>query len=125
MPRVFNVLSQLLVFSLSVWVIITLGGYVAPRLVYPFDIEWMEGGMLVHALRLEQGLPLYPAPSAEFIPYIYPPLYPFLISLLGEPSYLVGRGLSILGTLLATPRSPPPGERARRGASPSGQARRF
>ncbi|MEY3212442.1 MAG: hypothetical protein RIT28_2923 [Pseudomonadota bacterium] len=101
MPRALNVLSQLLVLSLSVWVIVTLGGYVAPRLTYPFDIEWMEGGMLVHALRIEQGQPLYPPPSAEFIPYIYPPLYPFLISLVGEPSYVVGRGLSIVGTLLA------------------------
>ncbi|MCK6520935.1 hypothetical protein L6R49_05765 [Myxococcota bacterium] len=101
MPRVLSVLSQLVIFGLSLWVIITLGGYVAPRLSYPFDIEWMEGGMLVHALRVEQGLPLYPAPSAEFIPYIYPPLYPFLISLVGEPSYVVGRGLSILGAILA------------------------
>lgn len=101
MPRALSLLSQLLVLSLSVWVLVTLGGYVAPRLTYPFDIEWMEGGMLVHALRIERGLPLYPAPSAEFIPYIYPPLYPFLISLLGEPSYLIGRGLSIVGALLA------------------------
>ena len=26
------------------------------RVAYPFDIEWMEGGMLVHAWRLRQGL---------------------------------------------------------------------
>jgi len=71
------------------------------RLRYPFDLEWIEGGMLVEALRLRQGLPLYVEPGADFIPSIYPPLYPWLVGLLGEPSYALGRGVSIAGTLAA------------------------
>lgn len=68
---------------------------------YGFDLEWMEGGMLVHVDRLRQGQGLYVPPSADFIPYIYPPLYPWVLSVLGEPSYSIGRLVSILGTLVA------------------------
>jgi hypothetical protein len=45
------------------------------RMRYPFDLEWMEGGMADHVHRLLQGLPLYVPPSLDFTPYIYPPLY--------------------------------------------------
>ena len=68
---------------------------------YAFDLEWMEGGMLVHVDRLRQGQGLYVEPSADFVPYIYPPLYPWVLSVLGEPSYAVGRCVSILGTFAA------------------------
>ena len=27
----------------------------AGRLAYPFDLEWMEGGMLAHAWRMQRG----------------------------------------------------------------------
>ena len=45
------------------------------RISYPFDLEWMEGGMVDHILRVIDGRQLYVPPSLEFIPYIYPPLY--------------------------------------------------
>lgn len=80
------------------WMVVSL---CLQRLDFPFDIEWMEGGMLVHALRLRQDLPLYAAPSPDWVPYIYPPFYPWLISIFGEPSYLTGRSISLVGTLLA------------------------
>lgn len=74
------------------------------RIDYPFDLEWMEGGMLAHAWRLQQGLPLYAAPTADWIPYVYPPGYPALLALLGLPvglTPLLGRAVSILGSLMA------------------------
>ncbi|MCB9742481.1 MAG: hypothetical protein H6741_32585 [Alphaproteobacteria bacterium] len=71
------------------------------RVGYPFDLEWMEGGMLVHVWRIREGLGLYVDPSAEFVPYIYPPLYPWFLGLFGEPSYAVGRTVSMLGTFAA------------------------
>ena len=73
----------------------------AQRVVYPWDIEWMEGGMLVHVYRLQNDLGLYVRPSADFVPYIYPPLYPWLMSILGEPSYALGRSVSLVGALAA------------------------
>ena len=69
------------------------------RWQYPFDLEWMEGGMLAHAYRLSKGLPLYQEPSVEFIPYIYPPGYPVVLqqlSVLMPLDYALGRGVSTL-----------------------------
>jgi len=45
------------------------------RVTYPFDLEWMEGGSVEHVRRVLTGRPIYLAPSLEFIPYPYPPLY--------------------------------------------------
>lgn len=72
---------------------------IAGRLRYPFDLEWMEGGLLHHALRVRDGAPLYGPPSSEFIPYLYTPLYPALLAALGSVlplGYALGRALSVL-----------------------------
>jgi hypothetical protein len=69
------------------------------RFGYPYDLEWMEGGMLHHAQRIRDGVGLYVPPSIDFIPYLYTPLYPSLLALLGGAfgvSYAVGRAISIL-----------------------------
>jgi hypothetical protein len=73
---------------------------IAGRIAYPYDLEWMEGGLLHHALRIHQAQGIYVAPSVDFIPYLYTPLYPTLIALFGGPfgiSYLLGRAISVIG----------------------------
>ena len=75
------------------------------RIDYPYDLEWMEGGMLIHAWRIQQDLGIYVLPSSDFIPYIYPPLYPTVLAWLSECwtlDYWMGKGVSIFGSLLAT-----------------------
>ncbi len=75
----------------------------ARRYVYPYDLEWMEGGMLTHALQLAEGRSIYRAPSVEFIPYLYTPLYPALLAGLGQIfglTYQLGRAISIVSTVL-------------------------
>jgi 4-amino-4-deoxy-L-arabinose transferase-like glycosyltransferase len=42
---------------------------------YPFELEWMEGGMVDHVRRVLSGLPVYAKPSIEFVSFLYPPLY--------------------------------------------------
>ncbi|HMG19791.1 MAG TPA: hypothetical protein VK607_00690 [Kofleriaceae bacterium] len=72
---------------------------IAGRVAYPYDLEWMEGGMLHHAQRIQLGLGIYAPPSADFIPYLYTPLYPTLLALFGGPfglSYALGRAVSIV-----------------------------
>ncbi|MDG1478871.1 MAG: hypothetical protein P8R54_04735 [Myxococcota bacterium] len=76
----------------------------AGRVLYPYDLEWMEGGMLLHGLRVMEGQGLYVEPTASFIPYIYPPLYSWLLGGLGEIfglDYALGRSISMVGTLVA------------------------
>lgn len=75
---------------------------VSARVAYPYDLEWMEGGMLTHADRLAAGKPLYAAPSIDFIPYLYTPLYPAVLAGLGQVfglSYGLGRAVSIVSLL--------------------------
>jgi len=75
------------------------------RIAWPYDLEWMEGGMLTHALRIADGQPLYAPPSVDFIPYLYTPFYPALLAVLGKVvgiGYGLGRAVSVLSYLGAS-----------------------
>lgn len=48
------------------------------RIFYPYELEWMEGGMVDHVVRLLSRKQLYTEPSIEFIPYIYTPLFSYV-----------------------------------------------
>jgi hypothetical protein len=94
--------------QLALWVLLALpalyqllllASAIAGRVGYPYDLEWMEGGMLHHALRIQLGHSLYSPPSIDFIPYLYTPLYPALLAVLGKVfglSYGLGRAISVL-----------------------------
>jgi hypothetical protein len=87
--------ALLLVLLLTLW---------WSRLTYPFDLEWMEGGMLAHAWRLDQGLQLYVRPNLDFVPYVYPPGYSAVVALLGKVFGLsmgLGRAVSVVSILAA------------------------
>ncbi len=47
----------------------------AQRITYPYELEWLEGTGLDQTERLVDGKSLYQPPSAEFVPFIYPPFY--------------------------------------------------
>ncbi len=72
------------------------------RLDYPFALEWLEGNSLVEVHRVLAGQPLYPAPSAGYVPDGYPPLY-FLVSAavarVAGVSYLALRLVSLVSSL--------------------------
>ena len=42
---------------------------------FPYALDWMEGGTLDVIARVRDGLPVYVAPSAEYVPYRYTPLF--------------------------------------------------
>jgi hypothetical protein len=88
-------------FAIVVWAV---GAGFASRLGYPFDLEWMEGGQLAHAWRLDRGLPLFVPPSADWAPFVYVPGYPAVLAAIGEVvglSMPLGRAVSVAGTLAA------------------------
>lgn len=72
------------------------------RIFYPYDLEWMEGGLLAHAQRIADGAGIYVDPSVDFIPFLYTPLYPGIMAMLSplaDIGYGVGRGISVLSIL--------------------------
>jgi hypothetical protein len=48
---------------------------VSARFAYPVDAEWMTGSVRDAVLRVKAGLPVYGPPSAEYVAFLYPPLY--------------------------------------------------
>ncbi len=95
-------LPALLAFLAIAWLFVQ---SVAGRVGYPYDLEWMEGGMLLHARRVMDGLPLYSAPSLDWIPFLYPPLYPWVVAAVSEVtglSYEPARLISVVGVVAAS-----------------------
>lgn len=45
------------------------------RIPYPFELDWLEGEILCHIIRLLNGQSIYPQPSMQFIAEMYTPLY--------------------------------------------------
>jgi 4-amino-4-deoxy-L-arabinose transferase-like glycosyltransferase len=77
--------------------------YVAAlRLAYPFTLEWVEADTYLHVWRVLHGLPIYVAPSYDFIPMIYTPLYYYVsaaVAALSGRIILSMRLVSLLATL--------------------------
>ncbi|MBA3396112.1 MAG: hypothetical protein H0T89_26015 [Deltaproteobacteria bacterium] len=100
--RLLQGLPWLLVVLPALYQLGLLATAISGRVTYPYDLEWMEGGMLHHALRIHNGEGIYVPPSIDFIPYLYTPLYPSLLALLGSGfglTYTLGRVISIIGLL--------------------------
>lgn len=86
----------------AIYQLVLLATAIGGRISYPYDLEWMEGGMLHHAQRIRDGQGIYVPPSVDFIPYLYTPLYPSVLALLGGAfgvTYKVGRVISVLSLL--------------------------
>jgi hypothetical protein len=57
--------------------ILLYAGTALARMRYPYELEWMEGGMVAHVGRVLSGRPLYAPPSLDFVSFLYPPGYYF------------------------------------------------
>ncbi len=81
----------------GVWVVV-LAVSCALRWFFPLELEWMEGGSLHQALRWSQGESMYPQPSPAFVPFLYTPLYAWVLAGLGwvlPLDFAVARAVSI------------------------------
>ncbi|PRQ08636.1 glycosyltransferase 87 family protein [Enhygromyxa salina] len=84
-----------------VWVLV-IAIVFACRIGFPLELEWMEGGSLQQAWRVQHGLPVYGPPSPDFVPFLYTPLYPALVALLGVVfplGYVLARAVSICAVI--------------------------
>jgi Dolichyl-phosphate-mannose-protein mannosyltransferase len=73
------------------------------RLLYPYEIEWMEGAMLDHVVRILDGKRIYSAPTIDFIPWLYPPLYYYAVAGVAKivgVGFFAGRIVSFTSTLI-------------------------
>ncbi|MBX7233964.1 MAG: glycosyltransferase family 39 protein [Caldilineales bacterium] len=73
-----------------------------PRLIYPYDLDFIEDGMLMQAWRMAHSLSTYLPANAIFVPHAYPPLYPWLGSWLlrlAGAAFWPLRALSVLATI--------------------------
>jgi Dolichyl-phosphate-mannose-protein mannosyltransferase len=88
-----------LTLALAAYFVIILFYVIFSRISFPYDLEWMEGGMLTHSLRLVEHQPIFAPPSVDFIPYLYTPGYPALVYWLSKLfglGYGLGRAVSLL-----------------------------
>jgi hypothetical protein len=75
------------------------------RMRYPFEVEWIESGIMVSVLRIAHGQGLYVAPTLNFVPFLYPPLYLYVAAAMTKVvgvaghSYMAMRLVSTLSTL--------------------------
>src|SRR5262245_61190946 len=95
-------LLRLAVALVSILSIVEWLGPMAVRLTNPLPVEWLEGAFAAHSLRVLAGQPIYVAPSAEFIPNLYPPLayavQALAMKVLG-PGLPAARWVSVLCTI--------------------------
>ncbi|MGB8479289.1 MAG: hypothetical protein WCE63_10650 [Acidobacteriaceae bacterium] len=95
-PRFEVLLALLALLPIALFLIASLG-----RLRYAFPLEQLEGSMMLAALRVAHGQPIYVRPNFTFIPYMYAPAYYYVsgwaVRLLG-PRFLALRLVSLLST---------------------------
>ncbi len=75
------------------------------RVFYPYDLDFIEDGLLLTSLRLANRQPIFMPPNADFTPHVYMPLSMALGGLLFQltgPGFWPLRLLSLAATLTTT-----------------------
>ena len=71
-------ITKIILFIIGVSYFVVYLLIVFNRITYPFELEWIEGSMVDHVIRILSGQKLYVAPSLQFVPFLYTPLYYYL-----------------------------------------------
>ncbi|MEO5989058.1 MAG: hypothetical protein ABIU54_08225 [Candidatus Eisenbacteria bacterium] len=69
---------------------------------YPVEMDFIEGAMMDQIARLARGEAMYVAPTAQYVPLAYMPLYSAVVALIGRcfgVDFWTGRLVSYLSTL--------------------------
>lgn len=76
------------------------------RITYPYELEFMTGACLDHVDRVLDGEPLYVPPTADFVTWLYGPLYFYTAAavswLVGGSSLVVLRVVSLTAAVATT-----------------------
>jgi len=74
----------------------------AARLAYPYELEWLEGGLADEVLAILRGQAAYAQPSLRLVAFIYPPLYFYVSAAVAAvigPGFLPLRLVSLAAAL--------------------------
>jgi len=87
--------------ALSGWLVVSFAYVVIQRLRYSVEVEWMGGAILDHVERVRRGESVYVAPSARFIPFLYPPLYYWVSGFVARFTsvFVACRAVSLVATI--------------------------
>ncbi len=102
-PRAVGQAIWAVALAMAVGYVLILVSVATARLAYPYELEWVEGAILLEVKRVLAGAPLYTTPSLDYIPLIYPPLYMYasaMVAHLVGPTYLALRLVSLGSTLV-------------------------
>ena len=97
-------LFRYLIFACSAVYLFLYLFVVISRINYPFELEWIEGGMLQVVQRVVDGQGIYVSPSISFVPFLYPPGYFYLsagFSLVLGDGFFPLRLVSLLASLVS------------------------
>jgi hypothetical protein len=97
------ILASILVLGAAAYLFLYL--FVAlHRLRYPYELEWIEGGLVDQVGRIVAGRTVYGPPDISFTPFFYTPLY-FYLAALPAKIFAIGffplRLVSFLSSLVA------------------------
>lgn len=95
--RLHGALAAVAVLSLAMFL-----GVALARIGHPFELEWIEGGMRDVVRRVLAHQPLYAAPTIEYVPFLYPPLYFHAAALIARAAgegFVAMRVVSLVATL--------------------------
>jgi 4-amino-4-deoxy-L-arabinose transferase-like glycosyltransferase len=98
-----RILRALLATAAAAAILIYLGVALV-HLRYPYEIEWIEGGMVDEVRRAATGQPLYVAPTLDYVPFIYAPLWFYLAAAASRVfgvGFFAARLVSVLASLVS------------------------
>ena len=100
--RASRVVAQRCLIVLSLAFTVSFFALAALRLGSSASLEWVEVALSDHVTRVLRGQPVYVAPSLEFVPCIYTPLYYYVSALASKTMGVVGFLPMRLVSLLST-----------------------
>ncbi len=97
-PRLHGLLRGL-IFLLAAFFLLLFLYTALRRMRYPFELEWIESGILMSVRRIVHGHALYVAPSLDFVPFLYAPLYFYVAAVLTKLTGVTYTTLRLVSTL--------------------------
>jgi hypothetical protein len=98
MNNLARILTGLLTLTaLTIFVLVAI-----PKILFPYEMHWMEGSMVTQIGRVMAGKPLYCQPTIYYVPWLYEPLYYYVSALFASVaglSFQVARIPSVLSTI--------------------------